>query len=61
MLGDIGDIQKLRVCAGREDDDNPVWMVEQVSIAICVLVLSWHLARLALLAFDKRGVSIFFC
>ena len=32
MLGDIGDIQKLRVCAGREDDDNPVWMVEQVSV-----------------------------
>ena len=29
-LSDVGDIRKLRVCAGREDDDNPVWMVEQV-------------------------------
>ena len=35
-LSDVGDIRKLRVCAGREDDDNPVWMVEQVRWSLCV-------------------------
>ena len=49
MLGDIGDIKKLRVCAGREDDDNPVWMVEQVSVTHLVALWSTQCSHLLLI------------
>ncbi|XP_070194990.1 lipoxygenase homology domain-containing protein 1-like isoform X2 [Littorina saxatilis] len=32
VLGGIGNVQKLRMSAGQEDDDNPVWMIEQVTL-----------------------------
>ena len=49
MLGDIGDIKKLRVCAGREDDDNPVWMVEQVSVTHLAALWSTQCSHLLLI------------
>ena len=41
-LGDIGAIQKIRVCAGYEMDPNTVWTINKVSLMNIVDAYNYH-------------------